>query len=183
MGRSPCDRGSIFAGQERRIWLTLSIDPQQRIDAEDEITLGELALHYRTPQGASHRAALDEAPTVKVVHDHAAFMAARVGSAYVEQLKTEGLGLLRQKVARAVASGDHDQASMYIDEFEQTNTAELRALGYAHPEEDAAISAANELKDDVAAALAPSAPAAAKVRLGKKLTEEAFDGRRQGAKH
>jgi len=174
--------GSLFAGQERRIWLTLAIDESRRRNAEEDIALGSLAVTFRTTQGDSHRVTLDETPTVAVVHDHTDFIAARNAPAYVEQLRSEGLGMLRQKVARAVASGKRDLAAHYISEFEQTNMAELRSLGYAHPESDVAIAAAHELKDEVEKALSPSAPAAAKNRLGKKLSEEALDGRRQGAK-
>lgn len=181
-GRAVVRPGSLFAGQERRIWLTLAIDQGRRQASQDAIALGTFAVAFRTPDGSAQRVALGAMPAVRVVHDDADFAAARDASAYVAQLQSEGLGLLRAKVARAVSDGDAARASEYIEEFETANVAELRSLGYARPEQDAAIAAAIELKQEVAEAMAPSAPAAARSRLGKKLSEQAFDGRRQGAK-
>jgi Ca-activated chloride channel family protein len=174
--------GPLYAGQERRIWLTLAIDEDRRRRADETIALGEFGVAFQTRAGTAHRVGLEEMPAVRVVHDQTEFAAARDAAAYVEQLRSEGLGSLRAKVARSVAAGDAAQASQYIEEFEAGNAAQLRSLGYEKPEEEVAIAAALELKDEVAEALAPSAPAAAKSRLGKKLSQQAVDGRRQGAK-
>lgn len=173
--------GALFAGQERRLWLTLRVAPERRARADGPVELGRVALHYSGIDETRHTAALGPVPRVQVVQRADDFYAAIDVPAYAAQLATDGLGSLRQRVAEAVRSGEADRARFLIDEFEREELGQLRALGYA-VEKHEASGAIVRMRDDVDAALAPAAPAGAANELGKALSSEGHDARRAGAK-
>jgi Ca-activated chloride channel family protein len=173
--------GALFAGQERRLWLTLEVEPPTRAEAGRSVDLGRFALHYRQLDDSPRTLALDEAPRVAVVAQAREFYAAMDAEAYIDQLASDGLGRLRQRVAAAVEAGDGDRAQSLLDAFSSHNAVQLRALGY-EAEENASLQEAGRMKEQVERALSPSAPPAAANALRKSLSSQGHDERRAGAK-
>jgi len=173
--------GALFAGQERRLWLTLAVDPDRIAAAEAPVELGAFALSFRRNDDAPGRLVLAGTPRVTVVQREAEFFASVDTDAYTAHLASDGLGSLRQSVANAVGRGDRAQALRAIEAFERKNEEMLDGLGQS-PAASEPLQEAGRLRDEVEAALAPAAPPSARNDLGKALTAEGQDLRRQGAK-
>ncbi|MGH0037566.1 MAG: vWA domain-containing protein [Myxococcota bacterium] len=173
--------GALYAGQERRLWLTFEVDEDRRDPDGPPIELGRVALRYRTLDDTPHLLALADRPSVAVVAEPRDFYAALDAEAYTEQLASDGLGSLRQRVAEAVQAGERGRARRLLDGFEQRNAPVLEGLGYVAEETEAMVEV-KQMREEVDAALAPSAPAGSANALGKSLSSRGYDQRRAGAK-
>jgi Ca-activated chloride channel family protein len=165
--------GDLFAGQERRIWLTLHVPT----GALGDVALGEIAVEFATPEGERGRvpAAL---PRLACVAGEADYYASFDKDRYQRAERTDSIGALEQSVARKVAAGNQAEALKEIDTHISAKQVEqLRALGYALPDSSATLS---ELRSRA------SAPAAAapdtRGAVGKSMFESGRDAQRAGAK-
>ena len=148
--------GSLFSGQERRVWVTLRVPSS----SAGTIPLGDVRLHYTAANGDHRSAVLGDLPAVAAVIDEGRFVT--------------------QLVADSVRRGDYSGAR---SELEQVDFTELRALGRS-PEQTRAWREMQALLDEVEhAAAAPAAEQPARRNLlGKQLYQQGTDERRRGAK-
>ena len=173
--------GSLFAGQERRIWLSLRAPTGQ----QGPVELGDFRVRYREPRsplGAEpYTLRFDEPLRMVCVQDEARFAAALDPELVERGLVEDKLAALKQGVADAVRAGRRDEAREQIRAYQAANAPVYEALGVVAAESDS-YRAAAKLKDEVDDAFAAPAPAAARNALSKTLSAEGQDMRRQGAK-
>jgi Ca-activated chloride channel family protein len=175
-GRVSFRPGDLFAGQDRRIWVTL-----RARDGEPGLQeLGRFTLAYRAG-GDLRELAFSETPQVARVAQAKEFFAAVDQDAFDRQLASDGVGSLKHAVAEAMRVGDLPSARAVVEEFLADSTAFYARMG-RDAGESKAVQEAEDLRGLIDAAVAPSAPAEAPNRLRKQLSVEAVDGRRQGAK-
>jgi Ca-activated chloride channel family protein len=166
--------GDLFAGQERRIWLTLHAPT----DSAGAIALGGLRVDFSGPGGERGSASLEALPTLACVADDAAYYASFDAERYERATLSESLGQLKQSVARKVAEGRQEEAVAELEAYRSANEAvEERALGHVLPRAKAEL---DRLHDAVAAPAAVEPEV--RNRLGKALLESGRDAQRAGAK-
>jgi Ca-activated chloride channel family protein len=165
--------GTLFAGQERRLWLTL----QAPTHTAGEIALGRLSLRYADNGGASHEVDVDELPSVACVEREEDYYASFDKDAY-RRSSGEVLGSLKRRVAAKMKAGRQEEAVAEVElELEKLEMHQIRGLGYAIPEDMEALSS---LRDSVSAPSAASP--SVQNQLGKQLLQEGLDESRSGAK-
>jgi len=166
--------GDLFAGQERRVWLTLHA-PTESIG---DVSLGEIQVEFATPGGEHHRVVLAALPQLACVADDADYYASFDADRYQRANLRESVGELKKSVARKLASGRQTEAVAELDAYRARSEGEqLRAFGQVQKEEARAV---EELRDTVSAPAA-AAPAV-RNKLGKQLFESGRDDQRAGAK-
>jgi len=168
--------GSLFAGQERSLWVTLRV-PAQR---EATIALGDVRLHYSDAVGERRTATLSDLPSIVALADEQQFVAELDAGAVRARHSVDLVNRVRQLVASDVSRGDYKEAKRKLERVE---FAELEALGDELEDNDS-YQAVQRMRADVERAA--EAPAAAQPELqnalGKSLYEQGTDGRRKGAK-
>jgi Ca-activated chloride channel family protein len=135
--------GTLFAGQERRVWVTLRVPT----DTTGEYAVGAVRVQYRR-DGDVHRLAMDDFPAIACVRDPDRFFASVDSDVWEQSVIVEEYNQLRQSVAGLVAGGRAADAEAEIDRFVDRNAAMNRVVaspGVAHQ-----IDAAAELKAEVA---------------------------------
>jgi Ca-activated chloride channel family protein len=110
--------GSLFSGQERRIWLTLRVPADQ----EQSVALGQVSLAY-SEDGQSRVLAPSEALAVRCVKDERVALAAIDKSAWERGVVQEEWGRVQQDVARAVREGKRNDALGYLTEYQHKQAA------------------------------------------------------------
>jgi Ca-activated chloride channel family protein len=158
--------GSLFADQERRIWVTLRVPSRERF-----------ALAY-SAGGESREIAFGEEPRVACVADRGAFLAAVDEKTLERGLVVDGYNAMRQRVADSVKAGDREDA------LEQIRRYQLRALGYGldSPALEAQVNEAERLGATVEEVFAAPEPAREQNAFSKELGARARDERRPGGK-
>lgn len=175
--------GSLFAGQERRIWVTLRA-PHAEVGDFD---LGRFALSYRdeSPRGGGARRelAFRETPRVSCVEGQDEYFAAIDEESFVRGIAGDGLSALKQRVAAAVAAGRRGEAESAIQAYQASNKVFYDKMKIDQ-QGTASYRGAEELKSRVEDAFAPEPFVAKEMQnhLSKELTQEGLDGRRWGAK-
>jgi len=168
--------GSLFAGQERTLWVTLSIPTS---DARS-ISLGDVRLVYSDTEGVRRRAELAGLPAIAAVDDRDQFVAQLDASAVQERFSKDLVNRMRQSVGSSVGRGDYAAAKKALADVDYS---EFDDLGIAK-EETKAYELLDALRSEVREAEA--APRALQPQrqnsLGKQLYEQGTDGRRKGAK-
>jgi Ca-activated chloride channel family protein len=165
--------GTLFAGQQRRIWVTLRVPT----DLAVERSLGDVALRF-DEAGVPRRIELPDLPRIATVETEQQFLSGLDGERWADAVAVEEWGDLRQKVGRYVQQGRRDAALSAIDAFQ----ARIAPLQTAHPEPEVArkLEDASALEASVAEVFdAPDAPAA-RNRLGKDLHAQSTLDRRVG---
>jgi Ca-activated chloride channel family protein len=171
-GRVRFHPGALFAGQERRIWLTLRAPTASPGDVE----IGALEVAYSS-FGSSGRVGIEALPQLACVEAEDDYYAS-FDSEVFKRGSSSAIGQLKEQVARKLQSGDREAAVEEVRRFQdEMQTHQLRALGYA------VESDASELSDLYGTVAAPSAaePSVAN-GLGKQLFEAGRDAQRSGAK-
>ena len=164
--------GSLFAGQNRHLWLTLKVQDGGR-------ELGQVAARYRAGEKRFELAAL-AAPRVEWVKDEAAFVAGLDRERWSRAVVEEDFGKLQQKVADEVKAGNRAAAkkeiAAYSDKYDGLNiyvgsdrvTVNLEAARSLSAEvDDAFVGADQQLKQN---------------SLSKTSQSAGWDRRRAGAK-
>ena len=167
--------GSLFAGQERRIWVTLAVP--QGVPAEQE--LGRFALAWG--EGAARTTlALDDVPRVACVARADDFYARIDGPTWARSVVVESYNKMQEEVAREVKEGRRDEALQRLRQFkDETSAMNARVQS---PAVSAQLDALAPLERDVAAAFEGERQAAKQNELSKEKSARAFDARRLGAK-
>ncbi len=116
VGKTVFRPGSLFAGQERRIWVTLEVP--HRLPGEH--ALGTFTASYSLA-GENHTLAFAEIPEVACVGDSEVYYAAIDGDAWARSAVEDGYNRLRQEVARHVRAGRRDRARDEIQRYQVEN--------------------------------------------------------------
>ena len=166
--------GDLFAGQERRIWLTLHAPTQ----TAGEVALGGVAVEFATAAGERQRVELAALPAVTCVADDAVYYGSFDAERYQRANRTDAIGRLKQSVAAKVAAGHQAEAVAEIHTYQRHAEAEQRkVLGDVQADAQRAVSALSF------SAAAPEAAAPDwREQLGKQLLESGRDDQRAGAK-
>jgi Ca-activated chloride channel family protein len=166
--------GALFAGQERRIWLTLAVS-----EDHGEQSLGKIALHYDR-DGLRESLELPDSFRVAWAERPAEVAAALAPEAWSRSVSQEAYGALENRVAEAVKSGERDRALSLIDEFE-SKVGALNGTVQSAPVAKK-LEEAKSLRDDVSGAFDGAGQAEKQNRLSKAKMQSGYDKRRAGAK-
>lgn len=104
--------GSLFAGQERRLWLTLAVPNQQLGDHE----LGRFSLAYAV-DGERHELSLNDVPRIACVASEGDFYAGFDVDAWSRSVVVDHYNAVQKKVAEAVQQGDRAAARRELRDF------------------------------------------------------------------
>jgi Ca-activated chloride channel family protein len=167
--------GTLFAGQERRVWITLRVPT----DAAAEHGVGVVRVRYRR-DGELHQLALNDFPTIACVRDPDRFFASVDSEVWEQSVIVEEYNQLRQSVAGMVAGGREAEAEEEIDRFLDRNATMNRAM--ASPRVASQIDAAGKLKADIAEAFRGDDAPKKQNLLGKSLHAEGTLERRAGSR-
>lgn len=157
-GRVTFQPGSLFAGQERRIWVTLRVPP----DARGVIPLGAFAVDFAAG-GDRHRLAFVDTPRVSAVADEAGYVAGLDRESWERSVIVHQYNTLRRSVATAVKEGREKDAvaeiQRYRDAVAKRNERVASPAVAAQLEEAAKLEARMQ---DAASGVAPASPAEVK---------------------
>jgi Ca-activated chloride channel family protein len=167
--------GSLFAGQERRIWVTLSVPNQ----AVGEHALGRFALSYSRGSERSTIAFADTPRVASVAREDDFYAQVDVPS-WTRSVIVEGFNKMQEEVAREVKAGRRDAAIAKVKEF-RAETESLNAR-LQSPDVEQKLDSLGKLESDVASVFTGEDQAARQNELSKGQSAAAFDERRAGAK-
>ena len=167
--------GALFAGQERRLWVTLAVPH----DAAGDRDLGRFALSYDDGHDRVTRA-FAETPRVACVRGEAEFYAGVDVPAWTRSVVDEAYQSMQSEVAREVKAGRRDEALGRIQKFRE-GTAKMNAQLQSPPVAKQ-LESLDKLEKDVAATFTAPEPAAAQNAFSKAKSAESRDQRRAGSK-
>ena len=167
--------GSLFAGQEREIWITVRI-PSEKTRQQD---LGQFVLSY-THEGVRQTLPLRGTPRVACVPDRSKVLASVDKKVWEASVVEEEYNELQQNVARAVKEGRKEEAVRAIHAYRERNTELNAELGSARV--DANLAVLPELERDVDDAFTGPDQQRKQNLLSKERQANAWDGRRAGSK-
>jgi Ca-activated chloride channel family protein len=167
--------GSLFAGQERRIWITLTVPSS----ALGDVALGHVALSYT---GGTERTTLAfaDVPHVACVQGEDDFFAAVDVPSWTRSVLVDGYNDMQQRVAQEVKAGRRDEALKVIQRFRDDTQAMNARL--QSPPVAAQLKSVDKLEGDVGAAFAGANQPGKQNELSKARSAEALDLRRAGSK-
>jgi Ca-activated chloride channel family protein len=167
--------GSLFSGQERRIWVTLQV-PGDRIGSYD---LGRVSLSY-SDRGERHSLELEDVPVLACVADEDRFFASVDKDVWERSVLQETYNRLQEKVALAVKEGKKDQAVQAIEEYREQNATMNNQL--ASPAVSENLDEVSRLEEEVEEAFTGVDQELKQKRLSKERQAAGRDGRRVGSK-
>ncbi len=167
--------GSLFSGQERRIWVTLEV-PR---DEPGRVSLGRFQASWVDGE-ESRIAAFSAVPAIDCVRDETQYYAAVDGDAWARSATEEDYNRVQQEVARKVREGRRDQAlaeiSAYRAEKEKMNL-HLRRTEVAEK-----LELLRRLEAEVEDAFEGAGQEYKQNSLSKQRQAAGLDGRRPGSK-
>ena len=156
-GRTTFRPGSLFSGQERRIWVTLEVANQTAGDRP----LGTFSLAYKDPStaygGAIQVIEFSDTPVVACVLDESEYHQSFDRDTWARSVAEEDYNDLQQRVASYVKDGRREEALKEIDDFTAYNqrlnlvmqkkeiTRKLEALQSLETEVQEAFEGANQI--------------------------------------
>jgi Ca-activated chloride channel family protein len=167
--------GSLSAGQERRVWLTLQV-PNTDVAEHD---IGRVTLAYGEGAGRT-TLALAGLPRVACVAAADDFYARIDPSTWARSVVVDDYNKMQAEVAQEVKAGRRDAALDRLKRFKDeagSLNARMRAPAVA-----AQLGAAERLEEDVSRAFEGENQAAKQNALSKEKSADATDARRVGAK-
>jgi Ca-activated chloride channel family protein len=168
--------GALFAGQQRRIWITFRV-PTEAGSANR--SLADISLHFMR-HGESHTLRLAAVPEVALVSDESEFLARLDHDAWATAVAEDEIGELKQEVSRALQSNRPAAAAARMRAF----SAAAAPLN-AHIQSPAVASVLGDvaaMQESVDRAVKDQ-DAGARNELSKKYSAEGYDQRRPGAKY
>jgi Ca-activated chloride channel family protein len=167
--------GSLFAGQERRVWVTLAV-PNASVGEHD---LGHFTLAYG--DGADRATlALADLPRIACVAAEDDFYAGLDKEAWARSVVVDTYNKMQEEVAREVKEGRRDAALGRLRVFKD-EAAKMNVRVNA-PAVAAQLGAADRLERDVASAFEGENQRAKQNELSKTKSAESVDARRVGSK-
>lgn len=167
--------GSLFAGQERRIWVSLEL-PADRLATH---ALGSIVATYRGDD-RWHSLSFSETPRVACVADERQFFEAIDAESWQRAVIEEDYNRLQQEVARDVQTGRKDEALKKISSYLRTNTKLNQTLDSDAVEQQ--LRETEALADEVERAFVGAGQKEKQNQLSKSRRASGWDGRRIGSK-
>jgi len=167
--------GSLAVGQQRRIWVTLSVPNQ----APGDHSLGRFALSYSRGSERS-TLALEDTPRVASVAREDDFYAKVDAGTWTRSVVVDGYNKMQAEVAREVKAGRRDAALEKVRQFRAENAPLNDRLQSADVQKK--LDSLGQLESDVAAVFRGENQAARQNELSKAQSAAALDERRAGAK-
>lgn len=167
--------GTLFAGQERRVWVTLAV-PNGTLG---DYPLGRFSLAY-DDGGTRTTLAFSDVPRVACVAGEDDFYASFDEPAWSRSVVVEGYNKMQEEVAREVKAGRRDAALAVLQDFRKETAQANERIKSA--EVNAQLSSMDKLEADVAGAFVGAEQAARQNELSKTRSAEALDLRRAGSK-
>jgi Ca-activated chloride channel family protein len=168
--------GALFAGQERRVWLTLAV-PQ---NAVGEYDLGRFALSYNSGSGERSTLHLADIPRIACVKNEEQFFAGVDRDAWSRSVTVEGYNKMQEEVAREVKAGRRDEALKRVRAFKD-ETAALNARIQSAPV-TRQLQEADGLEAQIGSVFAGERQAERQNELSKSKSYDALEYRRAGSK-
>jgi Ca-activated chloride channel family protein len=167
--------GSLFAGQDRRIWVTLAV-PNREVG---EVELGKFTLSYgagvdRVELGFA------EAPRLACVAGEDDFYAGVDKGAWGRSVVVDSYNKMQEEVARDVKAGRKDAALAKVQQF-RDETGAMNARIQSAPVAEQ-LKSADALSAAVSGAFVGDDQAAKQNELSKSSGMHALDARRAGSK-
>lgn len=167
--------GSLFAGQERRVWLTFAV-PNTEVG---NYALGDVTLSY--DDGAQRTTlALEDLPRIACVDNRKQFVAGIDKDAWSRSVTVEAYNKMQEEVAREVKAGRRDSALGRLRKFKD-ETAALNSEVQSAPVAQQLLEA-DRLEQEVAGAFAGANQKEKQNELSKGASYRAMDARRVGNK-
>lgn len=167
--------GSLFAGQARRVWVTLAVPNA----AAGDYDLGRFSLSYGAA-GERATLAFSDMPRIACVNGEDEFYSKVDVGAWSRSVVVDAYNEMQQEVARAVQAGRRDEALEKLREFKQ-ETAAMNARLRSAPVA-AQLQSVDRLEADVDAAFKGDNQPARQNELSKAAGAQAVDARRLGSK-
>jgi Ca-activated chloride channel family protein len=167
--------GSLFAGQKRRVWVTLRVP--NRIAGEHD--LGRFSLAYR--DGAERAVlAFGERPRVASVEREKDFYASVDVDSWTRSVVVDEYNKMQERVAREVKAGNRAAALFAVAAFrDETSTLNAQLQSPAVQEK---LDSLGKLETEVASAFEGDDQPARQNELSKTRSADALDKRRAGSK-
>jgi Ca-activated chloride channel family protein len=167
--------GSLFAGQERHIWVTLTVPNHAR----GAYALGRFSLSY-ADQGRTSTVSFSKIPQIACIEDPSEFLANIDRDTWTRSVLVDTSHKLQQDVARKVKEGRRDEAEELMHAFRRETAAiNARLQSTAVAER---LRAVDQLQDDVAEAFTGNNQGERQNHFSKAKSLDALDGRRPGSK-
>lgn len=167
--------GSLFAGQQREIWVTLRVPA----DELGEHELGSFALGF-TMGGERQSQALDGNPRIACVPDRSRMLASVDKKVWEDSVVENDYSQLQEEVARAVKQGRREEAVNVIHSYRVRNTEMNDQM--ASPAVTQNLAELEALEQDVENAFTGADQALKRNKLSKERQAMSWDGRRAGSK-
>jgi len=170
--------GALFAGQDRRIWVTLAVPENASADAQP---LGRFAAHW-VRDGKNESLELPDVLRVSWADREGDVVRALAPAAWARSVEQESYGKLEADVAGYVRQGEPERALEAISNFEE-RVDKVNGV-VASPAVAKKLSELKALKDDVHDAFTGTGGEQQVKRnyLSKSKAESSNDARRSGAK-
>ena len=167
--------GYLFAGQERRIWVTYRATDLTK----GRVDVGKTSVSF-VQNGEQHRLALAQLPKVNVVRTEGEFLAGLDKEAWERSVSVEEFNALQNDVADSVRKGDRVAAKKAIKRYRDKNEK------LNHKMASPVVAASLENLDPLAGLVDDAFTGADQKRkqnvYGKSIGQKARDGRRAGSK-
>ncbi len=167
--------GSLFAGQERRVWLTLRV-PNRELGQYD---IGRFELSYSDAAGRQ-AVRINDAPKIACVGGKKEYLSSFDVDAWSRSVVVDRYNKMQEEVAREVKSGNRKEALQvlrtYRDDVSDRN-AVLQSAPVAQK-----LDEMDSLEAEVRSAFEGEGQAQKQSTLSKVKSAVAKDGRRVGAK-
>ncbi len=178
-GRVTFRPGSLFAGQERRVWVSFAVAGEGGAVDLDPVDLGSVTATYVRDE-KPYTVALQGLPKVERVREVEEVYARTDRSAWERSVVEEDYSRLRQRLARLVRSGQRDDAIQEIESY-RNEKSEMNAV-LESDEVRRNLDEVEELKKKVEDAFTGADQARKQNLLSKAQMIRAVDERRAGSK-
>jgi Ca-activated chloride channel family protein len=167
--------GSLFAGQQRRIWVTVAM-PHDTVGAFD---LGRISLSYS--EGPERRTlSFSDTPRIACVEDERQFYSNVDVPGWTRSVVVDAYSKMQEDVAREIQAGRRDEALRVMRGFGQHAATMNERL--QSPQVTEQLRELHKLETDVQAAFTGIDQKERQNEMSKHLTAEAVDARRAGSK-
>jgi Ca-activated chloride channel family protein len=167
--------GTLFAGQERHVWITLRVPTDAAIERE----LGAVRVQYHE-RGERQQLTLEDFPKIACVQEKGRFFANLDTDAWAKSVVVEEYNQLRQSVAGLVKEGYEAEALAEIKRFKDRNRAMNEVV--ASPRVATQLDEADDLESAVAGAFRGPGKKQKQNLLGKSLHAQGTLDRREGSR-
>ena len=167
--------GSLFSGQERRIWVTFAVAN----DTPGSRPLGTVTASYKD-QGVTRVVGFADTPVIACVSDEGEYHGSFDRETWARAVAEEDYNRLQQRVAAFVKERRRGEALREIERFRVSNQAMNRVM--QRQEIARKLEEVRRLQTEVEDAFEGTDQLQKQNRLAKSRQAEALDGRRAGSK-